>query len=597
MIVGRETSNRSPRSASQRSRIPSLLLIAILSVLPLFIALGQRDATRVMENIVMASSQETWMRQCGGDHIQAEKNAWLIPSLNGHPRIFKPPLVVWLNLLSWSGLEPRHSSCEELVLRARLVAVMMGLLVLAAVWNMGVRFGGGRRAGVLAALAAATMWFFQREARTASYDIHLTAWATIAVWCGIELIFTPRQLMKEWSKVLLCGFFAGLAWLSKGPVAIGVVFLPLSAIALAMGKQRRRALIGLFLAMAVAALTVAPWFTYIMFRVPHAARLLFYEYYTAQLNQSQSWLYYIGFLGLILPWTLWLVAGLLWSIRAGAIHRQDAKARIMLIPLIWLGVLVIFFSLSGAKQQRYMLPAVPPAALLVGSFSISGWKNVGGNMLQWTLRRLLALNTLLGTLLLTATAVVLIFPGRLERWGVLRHGEFIPMPVAAVLILLMGSYVVWRIWMAVRSDSLWYSGVMMSVLAALISSVLWWSYKRDWRDEEVESSRRIGRIVSGSPFYYYRRSARDTWIMNHCEGFLFYVRRIIPSIGRRDLARLENDGGSIFLMAFDESGAESQLRQFGFVSVTSFLPQSEFPAQLWKLKAAGDSQARMKELP
>ena len=77
--------------------------------------LGAPDCEFHMEVMALASSQEAWLSQ------QSDSRAWLIPSWNGAPRVNKPPLLVWINLLAWRGLPP-GASVETLVQRARQAA-------------------------------------------------------------------------------------------------------------------------------------------------------------------------------------------------------------------------------------------------------------------------------------------------------------------------------------------------------------------------------------------------------------------------------------------------------------------------------------------
>ncbi len=78
-----------------------LLLILSASLAPMLVQLGLRGPRGWMESVVVLSSQETWLRQHAG-----ESQAWLIPTKNGVPRIVKPPLVVWMNMLAWVDLDP-----------------------------------------------------------------------------------------------------------------------------------------------------------------------------------------------------------------------------------------------------------------------------------------------------------------------------------------------------------------------------------------------------------------------------------------------------------------------------------------------------------
>src|SRR5206468_558268 len=150
---------------------------------------------------------------------------WLTPSFNGTTRVTKPPMLVWLNMLSWSDLDLATSTPDQLVLRARLVSVTLALLTLGSTFWIGLTLADYKLA-VLAAMIAGSNILLRRQARFAAYDIHLTAWATLAVaaafWamrpCGLTA--EKRQQVLGWG---IAGLGLAMAWLSKGPLAIAIV--------------------------------------------------------------------------------------------------------------------------------------------------------------------------------------------------------------------------------------------------------------------------------------------------------------------------------------------------------------------------------------
>ncbi|MEP0762465.1 MAG: hypothetical protein HRF48_06970, partial [Chloroflexota bacterium] len=162
----------------------SLALVLLACLPPMLVDLAKRDSTHTMENIALLSAQETWLRQQGYYDLPADPNAWVMPTRNGSPRVTKPPMLVWLNLLAWWDLDPYTASVDLVTYRARLVAVGMALILIASTFWAGLTLAD-RRLAVLAALAAGSMWFLQRQGRTASYDIHLAAWSSLAMAAGL----------------------------------------------------------------------------------------------------------------------------------------------------------------------------------------------------------------------------------------------------------------------------------------------------------------------------------------------------------------------------------------------------------------------------
>ena len=108
----------------QDSPAPVLLFLAVVVYsVPTLWKLGVSDSMYHMENMTLLPSQETWIRQQHGD-----LDAWLTPSMRGRPRIRKPPMVIWLHMLSWTGLDADTVDPAVLTTRARLVAWSLGLM-------------------------------------------------------------------------------------------------------------------------------------------------------------------------------------------------------------------------------------------------------------------------------------------------------------------------------------------------------------------------------------------------------------------------------------------------------------------------------------
>ena len=372
-----------------RLRLLGTLAVILLCLLPtLTINLSSRTAMHTMERLSVTSAQETWLRQHAG-----EKEAWLIPSLNERPRMRKPPLVVWLNMLAWSDLDPQTVSAEKMIGRARLVSVGMSIILLSSLFWIGHTLSGIRLAA-MATLAAGTCWFFQREGRMASYDIHTVAWSVLAVAGGLwgirkspELsanvlsLQGSRNVLKpiaetyghgsdvqvdhlSWLR-LLAGMLIviiGLAasWLSKNPLAFLFVVPALFAGWFFGPNRRWQDMVAIVVALVVAALITQPWYWYLDTHVPNAAEIRALEYRNLRHEYQGPW-YYLGFLGLIAPWTLWLVAGILQPF----IRATGAERKRQLISWSWFAIMLVVLAAYPAKQQRYVLCLIAPAALLI----------------------------------------------------------------------------------------------------------------------------------------------------------------------------------------------------------------------------------------
>jgi hypothetical protein len=119
---------------------------------------------------------------------------------------------------------------------------------------------------------------------------------------------------------------------------------------------------GLVLLLAVA----LPWFVAMQLHYPGFLHYFvvvqhFQRYATSGFNNAQPfWFFPAALLLLGLPWTPWLLA---W--RRAAPAADATQHSIRLLMLVWVVVVVGFFSLPKSKLVGYVLPAVPPLAALI----------------------------------------------------------------------------------------------------------------------------------------------------------------------------------------------------------------------------------------
>jgi 4-amino-4-deoxy-L-arabinose transferase-like glycosyltransferase len=161
---------------------------------------------------------------------------------------------------------------------------------------------------------------------------------------------------------------AGFGVLTKGPVA---VFLPSVVFFIYLASQKRLGDLRHMLLPAGAVISLAivvPWY-YLLYREhgwEYISSFLFGEnlgrYAEAVGEQSRGLLFYIPvMLADLFPWSLMIPIALWWAMRY---QRHDRVARLL---VVWITVVVAFFSLSGTKEDLYILPIVTAEAALIGA--------------------------------------------------------------------------------------------------------------------------------------------------------------------------------------------------------------------------------------
>jgi len=279
--------------------------------------------------------------------------SYLVPTLQGQPWLEKPPLYYWLAGLAFRILGETEAA-------ARLPSVLAAVLLVASVAFFGVRLYG-EETGLHAGFVAATTPLVLAYGRAAAMDMLLAATVTGAVGLmALRLLGLAGRLAvpAAW------GFMA-LAVLAKGPLGL---LLPGLIVAgyIAATRRWRLALALLSPAGIVLFLLIAgPWYVLMWWHEGPAFVDVFLlnhnlQRFTSTIHRHPGpILYYVPVLLVgVFPWSGLALAGL-------------AKLRPKLAPadlflLLWFALPLLFFSVAGSKLPGYILPCLPPVALLTG---------------------------------------------------------------------------------------------------------------------------------------------------------------------------------------------------------------------------------------
>jgi phage shock protein PspC (stress-responsive transcriptional regulator) len=283
---------------------------------------------------------------------------WITPRLNGLKYFEKPPLQYWATAVSFAlfGLDEWT---------ARLWTAVTGFLGLAFLVFAGNRTGppgAGNVAGLV--LASSGAYFLSSQYLT--LDMGLTFFMSAALLSFVLAHASGAPVKRHW--MLLAWAAMACAVLTKG--LVGIV-LPGMVLAIYVVVQRDWRLLrelewsgGLL----VFTLLAAPWFILVQLRNPEFFDFFvlhehFARYALPGHNRPGPWWYFtLVLLVGMMPWTAALAGVLRRSLSAG----NGSRLQVELLLLIWIGVMLVFFSLSKSKLPAYILPALPALALLIG---------------------------------------------------------------------------------------------------------------------------------------------------------------------------------------------------------------------------------------
>ncbi|MBI4516653.1 MAG: glycosyltransferase family 39 protein [Deltaproteobacteria bacterium] len=319
------------------------------------------------------------------------RHDFVTPTLNFVKYFEKPPLVYWLTAIAFGLLGVSDWA-------ARLVPVLSALATLALTWAVG-RHAYGRWVGFAGMALLATSPLYFAMGQTLTLDLPLTACLTTALaacWFG----YHSADHQRQWYRVMYLA--AALAVLTKGPVAVVLIGAVVAGFLLVQrdGRGLRQLLdpLGLLLFFAVA----LPWFVAVSLRNPEFVDFFvidqhFKRYLAPREHRQPVWFYLPVVFASMLPWTAALLLAPGWWPAARQLRAWSSGTWYC---LLWAGVVIGFFSLSGSKLVTYILPALPPLAIV--SARALQQALAQGARLQGYLGRLF---TLLGWIVIAGAAI------------------------------------------------------------------------------------------------------------------------------------------------------------------------------------------------
>ena len=290
-----------------------------------------------------------------------ERGEWVVPTLQGEAYLDKPPLLYWLIALSYRtfGVSPEA---------ARLVPAICVHLTILLVYLLG-RRSVGERAAFWGALLLTVAPGFTAIARLLLLDGLLTLCVTLSVLAGFEAVRTGTFKPGWW---LLAATASGLGFLTKGPIAELLLFVPLWVFSLMNRRTARVRWYQYAFFFSVVVAVNLPWYIAIYLREPEFLKHFFWEHNVMRFAKpfdhlQPVWFYVPILIGGLLPGTI-LFASYAWKFLLGgadAAATRSAAGGFWLLAGAWC---VAFFSISGSKLPTYILPAYPFLCLALGEF-------------------------------------------------------------------------------------------------------------------------------------------------------------------------------------------------------------------------------------
>ena len=313
---------------------------------------------------------------------------WLMPTLQGEPRIQKPPLTAWitaasvrestLRLMSSADAGERAAGERQLGWDARWAALLAACGMVAAAGMLGTIIGGPTL-GVTSAVVCGTTLLFLRFARLATTDIHL------ALWVNVANVFLALAVLRGrwWVGCVLGGAALGLAFMSKGPVALVQSVAAVAAFIAwerwgaredrahvetkvvrrgGFGRVALPAIVGTIVMLAIA----IPWFAYVLRKTANDNLGNVWLSEVSRVGatdlEPDPWFNYVSVIPFFFPWVVYLISGLV----VGGQHLWRRVREPRLLALFMFLVPILVMSFFKDRKERYLLPMLGPGAVVTG---------------------------------------------------------------------------------------------------------------------------------------------------------------------------------------------------------------------------------------
>jgi 4-amino-4-deoxy-L-arabinose transferase-like glycosyltransferase len=422
------------------------LFLTLLAALTFFAGLGRGAIT---------DSDEAFYAEAAREMI--ETGDWLTPTFNYQTRFQKPVLYYWLTAATYLV-----AGVTEAAARFWSACAGLGLVLVTA--SAARRWFDERTSLVAGAITATTFGYFAM-ARAALPDLPLAFFITLATFASL-VAMGEEQRRRRW--VIVAAGSMALGMLTKGPVAVVLPALVVGALLLIERRRPRISGADLVAGASVLVLIAAPW--YLAMWLVHGTGYVygffvgdnFERFATARFNEPRPWWFYAPVIaGGLLPWTpmalVWLAPT--WRF----LRRQHRLGAIELRLLLWAVLPLLFYTMSIGKQPRYVLPVLPPMAILLAASIVHrthDWPSSNGIPIRRSLNRSVVVGCGLSGIVLMGLGLLLHY----LRGSLAHEVGGMDATLAAVLIGVAGAVVV-----GVSASPAWPKAPLAIALAAAVS--------------------------------------------------------------------------------------------------------------------------------
>jgi 4-amino-4-deoxy-L-arabinose transferase-like glycosyltransferase len=286
---------------------------------------------------------------------------WITPRLNGIKYFEKPPLQYWMTASAYQVFGHNEFAARFWVGLTGFAGILLAGF---AGWRL-----FSRSAGLMAAGITAGSVLYLVIGHINTLDMGVSFFLQVTICSFLLAQRAPAASTSERNWMLLAWAAAALAFLSKGLIALILPSLTLLAYTVITREFSAWRRLHIFKGLLVFLALVLPWLIAVSRANPEFLHFFFlheqFERFLSDVHDRDGpWWYFLP---------LFVIGGLPWTfVAAGQFNHswrldgQQAGLQTRRFLLLWVVVVIGFFSVSHSKLPPYIVPVIPMFAMLVG---------------------------------------------------------------------------------------------------------------------------------------------------------------------------------------------------------------------------------------
>ncbi|ADD68642.1 glycosyl transferase family 39 [Denitrovibrio acetiphilus DSM 12809] len=275
---------------------------------------------------------------------------YMEPFYNGIKHFHKPPFTYWINALGLAVFGVNGFG-------ARFFGAVASIIILIYTRKTAFVLTEDREKADASVLILASSILFMVVSRIVATDIYLVMFTIMLQYH----LFSHIYIKQRTSHALLIGLYAGLGFMTKGPVIFLFTLLPFFIAKIFDRKHRGVfSLKQIFVILAVFAVVALPWYGYVVSINDGLLEYFLYDQTvervaTDRFNRSKEfYFFFMIFFGTFVPWAFFMLRN----------YRRTGELKTGWVLYLYILVPFIVFQISTSKLGTYLLPFYPVAAVI-----------------------------------------------------------------------------------------------------------------------------------------------------------------------------------------------------------------------------------------